>query len=44
MEIEEFLIDMDEKKFRGEQIFQWVNKGVKDFDEMTNLSKPLREN
>ncbi len=43
MEIEEFLIDMDEKRFRGEQIFQWVNKGVKDFDEMTNLSKPLRE-
>ncbi len=42
-ETEEFLVEMGERKFRGEQIFEWVNKGIKDFDQMTNLSKPLRE-
>lgn len=42
-EIEEVLTDMGEKKFRGKQIFQWINKGVKSFDEMTNLSKNLRD-
>lgn len=42
-EIEELLVNMNEKKFRGKQIFEWVNKGIKDFDEMTNLSKELRE-
>lgn len=42
-EIEETLVKMGEKKFRGKQIFQWVNKGIKNFDEMTNLSKALRD-
>ncbi len=42
-EIEELLISMNEKKFRGKQIFEWINKGVKNFDDMTNLSKSLRE-
>ncbi len=42
-EIEELLISMNEKKFRGKQIFEWINKGIKDFDEMTNLSKTLRD-
>lgn len=40
---EELLINMDEKGFRGKQIFQWVNRGIKNFNEMTNLSKALRE-
>jgi len=43
LEIEELLIHMGEKKFRGKQIFEWVNKGVKSFNEMTNLSKALRD-
>jgi len=43
VEIEELLIHMGEKKFRGKQIFEWVNKGIKSFDEMTNLSKALRD-
>ena len=31
-------------KFRGRQIYQWLwQKGVRSFEEMTNLSKPLRE-
>lgn len=32
-----------EKKFQGKQIFQWLAKGVTSFEEMTNLSKALRE-
>lgn len=32
------------KKFRSKQIFQWLyQKGAKSFDEMTNLSKELRD-
>jgi 23S rRNA (adenine2503-C2)-methyltransferase len=31
------------KKFQGKQIFQWLVKGATTFDEMTNLSKSLRE-
>ncbi|TYQ15624.1 UNVERIFIED_CONTAM: 23S rRNA m(2)A-2503 methyltransferase [Acetivibrio alkalicellulosi] len=42
-ELKEFLVEMGEEKFRAGQIFKWVNKGVKDIDHMTNLSKPLRE-
>lgn len=30
-------------KFRAKQIFKWVNKGVKSFDEMSDLPKDLRE-
>ncbi|MBP3773376.1 MAG: 23S rRNA (adenine(2503)-C(2))-methyltransferase RlmN [Treponema sp.] len=30
--------------FRGKQIFQWIGKGAESFDEMTNLSKDLRDN
>ncbi len=30
------------QKFRGTQIFKWVGSGVKDFDQMTNLSLDLR--
>ena len=28
--------------FRGKQVYTWLHKGVKSFDEMTNLSKSLR--
>lgn len=35
---------LGEKKFRANQVYEWLwQKGVKSFDEMTNLSKPLRE-
>lgn len=34
---------MNLPKFRAKQIFKWVNKGVKSFDEMTDLPKELRE-
>ena len=43
-EIENALIAMGEPRFRGEQIFSWLQKrGVTDVNEMTNLSKSLRE-
>ena len=42
-EIEAFLAELGEPKFRAKQIFAWMHKGVESFDEMTNLSKALRE-
>ena len=42
-EIEAFLAELGEPKFRAKQIFVWMHKGVESFDEMTNLSKALRE-
>jgi len=38
-----FIEELGEKRFRGQQIFQWVQRGIKDIDEMTNLSKDFRE-
>lgn len=31
-----------EKKFQGKQVYCWLVKGAQSFDEMTNLSLPLR--
>ena len=42
-EIEAFLAELGEPRFRAKQIFVWMHKGVESFDEMTNLSKTLRE-
>ena len=42
-EIEAALKEMGEPKYRAKQIFQWLSRGVGSFEEMTNLSKPLRE-
>lgn len=43
-EIQLFMEDLGEPKFRGKQVFEWVHKKqVSSFDEMTNLSKGLRE-
>lgn len=42
-ELEMFLADMGEKKFRAGQIFKWLHSGVESYDEMTDLSKSLRE-
>ncbi len=38
------LADMGEKKFRARQVYEWLHVRLADsFDEMTNLSKQLRE-
>ena len=42
-EIEELLSSMGEPRFRAVQIFDWLQSGVESFDEMTNISKKLRE-
>ncbi len=41
-EITALLKEMGEPAFRGKQVFTWLHKGVRSFDEMTNLSKSLR--
>ena len=40
-ELESELLDLGEKKFRAQQIFAWIYRGVTSFDEMTDLSKDL---
>lgn len=42
-ELIEYLKSIGEKKFRAEQIFSWLHKGVESYDEMTNLSKATKE-
>lgn len=43
-ELADFLCSRGEKAFRTKQINQWIwQKGVHSFDEMSNLSKPVRE-
>ncbi len=43
-ELNKFIEEIGEKPFRAKQIFEWINKKlVSSFDEMTNISKPLRE-
>lgn len=43
-ELESSFSEMGEPKFRAGQIWQWLwQKGITNFDEMTNISKPLRE-
>ncbi len=42
-ELKEFLKSIDEKPFRGSQIFSWIYKGAKTFDDMNNIPKSLRE-
>ncbi len=42
--LKSWLEQSGEKSFRAPQIFDWIyNKGATSFEEMTNLSKPLRE-
>lgn len=44
IELEEYIVSLDEKKFHAKQIFKWIHKvGVTSFDEMTDISKSLRD-
>lgn len=39
-----YFVEIGEKPFRATQVMKWIHQmGVSDFDEMTNLSKALRE-
>lgn len=43
--MESYFAEIGEKAFRASQVMKWIHQqGVKDFAEMTNLSKTLREN
>ena len=42
-EMTAYLRELGEPAFRAKQVFQWLHRGVSSFDEMTNLSKALRE-
>lgn len=42
-ELEEFLLQLGEEKYKFRQLFKWVyNKGLTDFKKMSDLSKSLR--
>ena len=42
-ELEAALAEAGEPKYRAKQIFVWLSRGVRSFDEMSDLSKKLRE-
>ncbi|MGN0342025.1 MAG: 23S rRNA (adenine(2503)-C(2))-methyltransferase RlmN [Roseburia sp.] len=43
-ELEQWMLSIGEKKFRAKQVYQWMHeKHCTSFDEMSNLSKELRE-
>ena len=35
--------ELGQPAFRGKQVYSWLHKGVRSYDEMTNLSKELRQ-
>lgn len=40
-ELEKYIVENGFPKFRAKQIFDWLNKGVKSFEQMRNLPKNL---
>ena len=43
-ELKQAFADMGEKHFRGQQVYEWLwKKSARSFEEMSNLSKELRE-
>jgi len=43
-QLEQFFLEMGEKKFRAIQVVKWIHqRGVSDIDDMTDISKNLRE-
>ena len=42
-EIGAVLKDLGQPAFRAKQVFSWLHKGVKSYEEMTNLPKALRD-
>src|SRR5690554_7447458 len=42
--LEAFFETLGEKRFRAQQVLQWIHqRGVDDFDQMTNMNRVLRE-
>ena len=42
-ELADILKQLGQPAFRAKQVFTWLHKGVRSYDEMTNLPKQLRE-
>lgn len=42
-EISTVLKELDQPAFRAKQVYSWLHKGVRDYAEMTNLPKTLRD-
>lgn len=43
-QLEEFFVSKGDKKFRAKQVYEWLwHKSLKNFDDMTNISKETRE-
>lgn len=42
-ELTEDFLSMGEKKFRAAQVYKWIAGGAESFEDMTNISKELRE-
>ena len=42
-EMQKLILSLGEKSYRAKQIYTWVSKGASKIDEITNLSKHLRE-
>lgn len=41
--LEKIITDLGEKSYRTKQVYQWLYRGIASFDEMTDVSKALRE-
>lgn len=41
-ELQAFLKELGEPKFRAGQIFEWLHRGAESYDDMTNISKATR--
>ena len=41
-QLADYFKNMGQPAFRAKQVFTWLHRGVRSFDEMTDLSKPLR--
>ncbi len=42
-EISQILKDLGQPSFRAKQVYTWLHKGVRSYEEMTNLPKSLRD-
>jgi len=42
-QMKDFMKTIGEKSFRGSQIFSWIYRGAKSFDDMNNIPKGLRD-
>ena len=42
-EIGQVLKELNQPAFRAKQVYSWLHKGVRSYEEMTNLPKALRD-